>query len=171
MNQLNCYKLIFLNLNTAFNTIHHKILIHHLHQRSGINATALNLVPSHLNNRSFSVNIGTSSSTLAGLSIGVPQGSIIGPILFSIHIPHLVKILIQNTFPSTVVLLTPNSIFPSNPTTNIHNCINEITTWMAANSLQLNDYELEILFFIPPDNINQRAMYMDPQQIDLNGSF
>ncbi len=76
--------LVLLDLSTAFDTVDHAILLTHLEHCVGIKGSALEWFKSYFSNRSFRVNIGEYSSGVASLSCGVPQGSILAPILFFI---------------------------------------------------------------------------------------
>ncbi len=78
--------LILLDLNSAFDTFDHKILLSRLEHFVGIQGTVLSWFKSYLTNRSFSVRLGHFSSLPAKLSCGVPQGSIPAPILFSLYL-------------------------------------------------------------------------------------
>ena len=76
--------LVLLDLSSAFDTIDHDVLVDKLRSRYGIKGTALNWFRSYLTNRTQSVRIGDSSSSNRTLKYGVPQGSLLGPLLFSL---------------------------------------------------------------------------------------
>ncbi len=85
--------LVLLDLTAAFYTVDHAVLVSRLEQYVGICGTALQWFMSYLSNRSFSVMIGDLCSSYASLPCGMPQGSILGPILFSLYILPLGSII------------------------------------------------------------------------------
>ena len=87
--------LILLDLSAAFDTIHHSLLLKVLHERFNIRGTALKWLESYLNDRYYRVNIRGGSSELFPLTVGVPQGSILGPILFNCIMSVLADLLTQ----------------------------------------------------------------------------
>ena len=76
---------IFLDLSKAFDTDDHDILLYTLHNY-GISGAAYNWLKSYLSDRQQFTIIGDCSSRVMPLSIGVPQGSILGPLLFLIYV-------------------------------------------------------------------------------------
>jgi hypothetical protein len=77
--------LVLLDLSAAFDTIDHEILIDRLSQRLGIKDHALSWFKSYLSERLQSIHLHGNSSTPKYLLFGVPQGSVLGPILFSAY--------------------------------------------------------------------------------------
>ena len=77
--------LLLLDLTAAFDTVDHNILIDRLRDQVGIQGLALKWFSSYLKDRTLSVSLGDYFSSIAPLVCGVPQGSILGPILFSLY--------------------------------------------------------------------------------------
>ncbi len=77
--------LVLLDLTAAFDTVDHAVLINRLERCAGIAGSALEWFKSYLTNRTFSVKMGDLTSSNPVLTCGVPQGSILAPILFSLY--------------------------------------------------------------------------------------
>ena len=76
--------LVLLDLPAAFDTVDHQLLLSDISD-FGFEGTALSLLESYLENREQCVAIGKSRSEPTALQYGVPQGSVLGPVLFSVH--------------------------------------------------------------------------------------
>ena len=74
-----------LDLSAAFDTIDHNILLSRLEHVFGIHGTALQWFSSYLSNRTQTVSINNLKSDLAPVPYGVPQGSVLGSVLFVLY--------------------------------------------------------------------------------------
>ena len=81
---------VFVDLEKAFDTVNHQILISKL-KHYGLKDPAISWFSSYLSNRSQKVNLNGQTSDSRSVSCGVPQGSILGPLLFLIYINVMYK--------------------------------------------------------------------------------
>ena len=155
MNALNNKKdvvLVMLDLSAAFDTLDHSVLIHRLQHRFGINGTVLQWFISYLTDRSFSISFdSSSSSTPSNLLFGVPQGSVLGPILFTLYTVPLEDIFTR--FDMDYMLYADDSQLyvvcnkPSDSIKSIERCIEDIRAWLKSNMLVLNPGKTEVIQF------------------------
>ena len=87
-----CVALLLLDLSSAFDTVSHSILLRRLHD-VGIRGIALQWFESYLTNRKQTVQIGSSLSAEVCLQSGVPQGSVLRPVLFCLYLLSMSRIL------------------------------------------------------------------------------
>ena len=128
---------IFLDLAKAFDSVSHEILLKKLNYY-GIRGTTYNLFKSYLSGRSQYVKVNDVCSSLTNIIFGVPQGSILGPLLFLLFINDLpdatnfyVKLFADDTF----------LCFGSNDLSHLDKIVNEeldiAYKWLASNKLIL----------------------------------
>ena len=89
--------LTLLDLSAAFDTIDHSILLERLSSWFGITSTALSWLKSYLLNCSSRFNIENSKSSFYQLLYGVPQGSVLGPLLFILYTTPLSTVISQSS--------------------------------------------------------------------------
>ena len=77
--------LVLLGLSAAFDTINHGILLERLSSSFGITGSALSLLSSYLPNRTQSVSVNGHSSLPSPMHTGVPQGPVLGPLVFTLY--------------------------------------------------------------------------------------
>ena len=173
--------LILLDLSAAFDTVDHTILIDRLKTWVGIKDTALDWFYSYLLERTFSVTIGNITSSTAHITSGVPQGSILGPILFSIYMLPLGQIIQQHNvsfhcYADDTQIYLP--LRPGDPRSLAAavDCLSDVNCWMAQNFLQLNNSKTEVILFSPPNPNNPISLgplssYMKPTARNLGVLF
>ena len=107
---------IFLDLAKAFDSVDHKILLRKL-EKYGIRGNALELMKSYLQNRNHYVTIGSINSSKLILKYGVPQGSVLGPLLFLLFIndmPNCTKFKVTLFADDTFLKMESNSKWHKN---------------------------------------------------------
>src|ERR1700722_12547913 len=142
--------LVLLDLSAAFDTVDHTILLNRL-QKIGITGLVYDWFSSYLTGRTQAVFVDGVSSDSVNLTCGVPQGSVLGPILFNIYTQPLGEIarkhgLNYHFYADDTQLYTSFSINDSSSSeTSFRECIEDIKTWMKSNLLMLNDSKTEVV--------------------------
>ena len=138
---------IFCDLRKAFDTVNHKILLKKLF-RYGVRGQELNWFSSYLSNRNQFVSINGVCSSNKIISIGVPQGSILGPLLFILYINDLPECskLFTLLFADDPTLLESGPD-PAELFNKVNNEFKKITTYFRKNLLSLHPLKTKYIFF------------------------
>ena len=141
-----------MDLSKAFDTIDHSILLHKL-QYYGLYNTELNWFRSYLCNRKQFVSLENTNSSFLNISTGVPQGSILGPLLFLIYVNDLCNSTDAKTimYADDTCLLLPFFINSksdiSSQTLLINSKLDRVFKWLCANKLSLNTDKTKFMLF------------------------
>ena len=128
---------ILLDLRKAFDTLNHRILLRKI-ENYGIRGQPLSLIKSYLQNRKQYVNVGDICSEHMDIVCGVPQGSILGPLLFLIYVNDVASVCYNST-PYLFADDTNIIGFASKGTADfMQDDVNRVSDWMVQNKLSLN---------------------------------
>ena len=142
---------VFVDLEKAFDTVNHAILLKKL-EHYGIRGPAQSWFSSYLESRKQKVVFDGTSSPLLNISCGVPQGSILGPLLFLIYINDMhtaVKFSTVYHFADDTNLLYHHKN-PKVLRKHMNSDLKLLYNWLCANRLSLNVSKTEFIIFRPP---------------------
>ena len=154
---------VFLDLAKAFDSVSHDILLRKL-KKYGIRYNAYQLFKSYLEKRSQFVTIENISSSLEFIEFRVPQGSILGPLLFLIFIndlPNATRFFIKLYADDTVLCFDDDNF--KTLISNVNSELENIYKWLAANKLTLNIKKSKYMI------ISKRKFPMEYLGIMFNG--
>ena len=150
---------IYLDFSKAFDRVDHKILINKL-QKNGINGKILAWITSFLTGRSQRVSVNTFLSYVTEIISGVPQGSVLGPLLFLIMIQDIdedVMNSILSSFADDTRLM--KGILDAFDISNLQQDLNAVYKWTKKNNAELNGLKFEHLRYGKNEHLKKQSIY------------
>ena len=149
----NVVLLLLLDMSAAFDTVDHRILLSRLEKEFCVTDTALEWFRSYLTDRTQYVVAAKSRSDESALLCGVPQGSVLGPLLFSMYIAPLGEIARKHSIQyhlyaddaQLYVSFEPSLDNSEITIDRVEKCVCDINSWMTRNFLKLNESKTEFL--------------------------
>ena len=139
---------IFIDLSKAFDTVNHDILLQKI-EHYGIRGKIFHWIKNYLTNRKQFVEYNNHKSTMQNISCGVPQGSILGPLLFLLYINDLPQVSSQL---STIMFADDTNMFMQHSdlkflehTVNMQ--LEQVVKWLSINKLSLNVKKTHVMLF------------------------
>ena len=148
--------MLLMDLCKVFDTVSHNILLQKLYHY-GIRGPAHKLIESYLTSRKQFVSIDNVNSFAQSINIGVPQGSILGPLLFLIYINHLPNAISSQPLlfaDDTCIMLSDSSL--PNLETKCNTELNQLKNWCNTNKLQINPKKSNVLLI--PSKLNSSPL-------------
>ena len=159
---------VFVDFQKAFDTVNHKILLSKL-EHYGIRGIANSWFSSYLSNRQQYVSIGGINSETKPIMHGVPQGSVLGPLLFLVYINDLHACIHFSTTrhfaddTNLLYIIDRLKIRNRNPTRKLNIDLKSLNQWLIANKISLNATKTELIYF------RDKRTVIPKTKIKLNG--
>ena len=168
-----------LDLSAAFDTLDHAVLLKRLETSFGIRGNALAWFTSYVTDRVQSVMIDGAKSEAAPLVFGVPQGSVLGPVLFTLYSQPLSDVISTHNLQFHKYADDTEISSHSKPKTfsmavsSLAICTEDVLEWMNSNKLKLNTDKTEVMTVGIPSclsRVAERSMLLDGSNIVFQDS-
>ena len=158
----------FIDLRKAFDTVDHDIMLHKL-KAIGCSDSSVQWFVSYLSNREQTVCFKGTTSSSSTVRMGVPQGSILGPLLFSIYINSLPKCIHDGTVDMYAddTTLTVSGSNATEVEQKLTKSMENVFSWVTKNRLVLNADKTNVMLIGPRSILNGVKDF----SVTLNGSF
>ena len=158
---------VYIDLSKAFDTLTFDILLFKL-KYYGVTDTALDLIRSYLTNRKQYVVFNSCQSDYSEIYTGVPQGSILSPLFFSIYINDLINVSNRLNFlmyaDDTTIYFNLEEFDHLNKEGDINGELEKVNTWLKLNKLSLNAQKTKLMVF------HRKQKHVDEINVQINGT-
>jgi hypothetical protein len=152
--------LCMLDLTAAFDTVDHDVLLSKLQQMFGISGMVLTWLKSYLMNRTYRVIYAGRLSGRIVIICSVPQGSVLGPLLFILYVADVSDLVARHNMnchsfaDDTELYRCSKPDLAAAVASEISGCMSELSEWMSSHRLKLNQDKTEFMWF---GTLNQLA--------------
>ena len=146
--------LVLLDLSAGFDTVDHTLLVKRLSTCFGLQGTVLKWLKSYLSSRKLFVKVGNSHSSQRALKCGVPQGSVLGPLLYLLYTSPIADIINDHGL-SYHLYADDTQLYITFKSTSLNDiqqvkltvecCVRDIDEWMIRNYLKLNQDKTDLV--------------------------
>ena len=153
MEQQRVTLLVLINLSAAFDTVDHPILFQCLEKQFGFHDSVLSWYKSYLSDRKQCIILNGMWSNTFHLPFRVPQGSCLGPVLFTQYASFLFNIFNKHSVCAHAYAddhqlytdFSPNQVSLNEAVTHMESCLQDVKSWMISNKLKMNDSKTECI--------------------------
>ena len=166
--------LIGLDLSAAFDTISHSILLGRIRDEFGVSGAPLRWLQSYLTDRRHYVKLGRHCSSTVQCTAGVPQGSVLGPILFAAYISPVGQLITSHGVEhhqyadDTQLFLAMRASMIRAGLSTLEACTRDVKRWFAENDLLLNADKSEVMMIGTPAQLRAASSVNTVAVADAN---